>query len=225
MNLSEPFRLRESARRVFCILFLGEQHEFDSLYHVCARVREGPEAVVIPAPELFTCRRVRDGHGVTIAETLPMLYLVAKMPHAHTLREGALGGVADAGVNELGCLVGPCWSAARAEHALGRPVLEGLRRDRQVLALETGGGVEVYPLAQFERRGNATRVKLALQGWFAILGRLDGWTVAVLLFAPAAELGYLSPLAFAREARGDPVARRRLLDYGRTLAAELGSTL
>lgn len=88
MNLSEPFRLREAARRVFCILFLGEQHEFDSLDHVCARMREGPEALVIPAPELFTCRRVRDGHGVTIAEILLMLYLLAKMTHAHMLTEG-----------------------------------------------------------------------------------------------------------------------------------------
>jgi hypothetical protein len=127
----------------------------------------------------------------------------------------------DAAPNELADLLGPFWSADRARKALAATETElaDLRRDGRLLGVASadGHGRVFYPIAQFENHGGRTRVRPALQRFFAALRAHDAWTVGVLMHTPAPELGDLTPLQWAREGRDlAPV-----VSYAERLAAEL----
>jgi hypothetical protein len=101
-------------------------------------------------------------------------------------------------INEIATLVGPVWSETKVVESLDvtRAALRQMRVDGFVLGLTTLEGDTFFPVAQFENRDGAVRVKVALQPLFSALRSHDPWAVAVLLHTPAPELDDLTPLSW-----------------------------
>lgn len=121
--------------------------------------------------------------------------------------------------NELAALLGPFWSSAKVQDALGVPTRQALasrRKNGSVLGLKTSDGDVVYPVWQFHRRDDAIEVKPALVGMLRILKTFDPWTVAVVLRTPAPELKGLTPIDWVRAGR--PAAT--LVELARVVARE-----
>ncbi len=89
----------------------------------------------------------------------------------------------------------PFWSRHKVEAELGldAPDLDAAVADGHVLGLETSDGVVVFPVAQFERVNDRTRVRPGVRTMLEELKGDDRWSVALIFTAPAEELSDLSP--------------------------------
>lgn len=123
-------------------------------------------------------------------------------------------------VNELAELVGPFWSAERVRAALDLPgttSLEKLAGKGDLLSVTTADGVAVYPVSQFQLRGESVRVIPAVRELLQLLRDVDPWTKAVMLSAPHPLLEGRSPIAWARDRGVDSTLER----LARCLASDL----
>lgn len=99
---------------------------------------------------------------------------------------------ADTGrTSELAARVGPMWSTAKvaAELTLDEAALRKLAASGELLALPTSDGPLVFPTAQFERAGDAVRVKPPIRELLKVLCGHDPWAVALVLATVAPEFG------------------------------------
>ena len=110
--------------------------------------------------------------------------------------------------NRLATLLAPFWSSTKVQTELGlksRQALDERRKSGRVLALKTSDNHRIYPVSQFQRRGNHIEVKPELIKMLSVLRDHDPWSVAVLLHTPAPELGTLTPLDWIRKRRDTAV--------------------
>jgi hypothetical protein len=121
--------------------------------------------------------------------------------------------------SELADLLAPFWTAQRAQAALGisRQAMADRRKTGAILALKAADtDTYFYPVAQFETKDGAVRVKPMLRRFLMTLRHREPWTVGVLLHTPAPELENRTPLDWVRR-HGD---EGTLLDYARVVNAE-----
>lgn len=121
--------------------------------------------------------------------------------------------------NELGDLLGPFWSEARASAALDASPrhLAAAQKSGAILRLQTADGAMLYPIWQFQRDSvGQIGVRVQLAAMFGELVGHDPWTVAVLIQTPSPELSGLTPLEAARSgARPDTLG-----EFARIVARE-----
>jgi hypothetical protein len=106
--------------------------------------------------------------------------------------------------NRLSERLAPFWSGTKVQRELGlksRQALDERRKTGRVLALKTSDNHRIYPVSQFQRRGNRVEVKPELVSMLSVLRDHDPWSVAVLLHTPAPELEDLTPLDWIRKGR------------------------
>jgi hypothetical protein len=106
--------------------------------------------------------------------------------------------------NRLSEHLGPFWSGTKVQRELrlmSRQALDERRKTGRVLALKTSDNHRIYPVSQFQRRGNRVEVKPELVSMLSVLRDHDPWSVAVLLRTPAPELENLTPLDWIHQGR------------------------
>lgn len=102
-------------------------------------------------------------------------------------------------------IVGPFWPGSRVREALhlkSRQALAERVKSGSVLALpvieNSGKTTLVYPVSQFRRLGEEIEVRPELVAMLRVLREHDPWSVALVLAAPAEELGDVSPIEAAK---------------------------
>lgn len=112
--------------------------------------------------------------------------------------------------NELLALVRPLWTGTKVQAALGltRQEVASLHNEGRILAVRSSDGEAFYPLYQFHRRADGrTAVRPDLVPVIQILREFDNWAVAITLVTPAPELGYNTPVEWARRSGGEQALR------------------